>query len=182
MSEFTPDLGKFKIADLLRLSYDVEFRRKCYREADPDLVIEDACDGTAKAMVLGPGKRIANKKNLRISELKITIEHYKAVADLIDGSKLANSNSGAVLDEIAETGEDCEIVTNRLGVMITATADDLSSAIDAAINANAKIVADYRGGKQSAIGAIIGAVMKSRKGLDPKRVREELEKALSQRI
>ena len=46
--------------------------------------------------------------------------------------------------------------------------------IDSVLAANAKIVADVRGGKQQAFGALIGQVMRQTKGADPQAVREML--------
>ena len=45
---------------------------------------------------------------------------------------------------------------------------------------NAKTLADFRSGKQAAVGPLIGQVMKQLKGADPKTVRELLIKMLSE--
>ena len=42
-----------------------------------------------------------------------------------------------------------------------------------------KPLQDYRAGKQSAIGSLVGMVMKSGKGLNPKMVQERLRAKLS---
>jgi aspartyl-tRNA(Asn)/glutamyl-tRNA(Gln) amidotransferase subunit B len=44
---------------------------------------------------------------------------------------------------------------------------------------NPKPVQDYKAGKQAAMGALVGMVMKSAKGLNPKIVQERLKQKLS---
>ena len=57
-------------------------------------------------------------------------------------------------------------------------------AIDAAIaevlSKNPKIVADFKGGKQGAIGPLVGQVMKSVKGADPAAVRNLIAEKIGQ--
>ena len=55
----------------------------------------------------------------------------------------------------------------------------IDQAIQAAIDANPKAVADFKSGKQAALGSLVGAVMKSAKGLNPKMVQERLKEKLS---
>ncbi len=57
---------------------------------------------------------------------------------------------------------------------ITSGQAELAPVIDAVLAANAKIVADVRAGKQQAVGALIGQVMRQAKGADPQVVREML--------
>jgi len=63
--------------------------------------------------------------------------------------------------------------------LLDETGDALGTAIDKVIAANAKAVADYKGGKQAALNSLLGQVMKEMKGkADPNQVRE----ALAQKI
>ena len=56
----------------------------------------------------------------------------------------------------------------------------LDSAVAKIIEANPKPVADYKAGKQAAIGFLVGQVMKETKGqANPGMVKELLEKALN---
>jgi aspartyl-tRNA(Asn)/glutamyl-tRNA(Gln) amidotransferase subunit B len=57
--------------------------------------------------------------------------------------------------------------------------EKLTPIIDAVLAANAKIVADVKGGKQQAIGALIGQVMKQTKGADPQVVREMIQSRIA---
>jgi len=63
------------------------------------------------------------------------------------------------------------IVTER-GLAIVHDPGALEAAITLALQENARAIEDFKSGKQQALGAIIGKVMKQVKGADPKQVRE----------
>ena len=54
----------------------------------------------------------------------------------------------------------------------------IDAAIDAVIAKNPPPLADFKAGKQQALGALVGMVMKSGKGLNPKLVQERLREKL----
>ena len=59
-------------------------------------------------------------------------------------------------------------------------AAELAALVDAAIEANAKAVADFQGGKEGALQAVVGHVMKATKGrADAKLVNRLLRERLS---
>jgi aspartyl-tRNA(Asn)/glutamyl-tRNA(Gln) amidotransferase subunit B len=51
---------------------------------------------------------------------------------------------------------------------------ELDRVIAEVVGKNPKAVADFQSGKQAAVGALIGQVMKQVKGADPQKVRELL--------
>ena len=74
---------------------------------------------------------------------------------------------------ITNTGVIDEIVKKK-GLEIVSDAVQLETVIAAVLAKNAKAVADFRGGKQAAVGALIGQVMREIKGADPGTVRQML--------
>lgn len=70
-----------------------------------------------------------------------------------------------------------EIVSAR-GLAIVQDDGALQAAIAAVLEKNPKAVADFRSGKQAAVGALIGQVMKQLKGADAAAVREKIIAAL----
>jgi aspartyl-tRNA(Asn)/glutamyl-tRNA(Gln) amidotransferase subunit B len=54
----------------------------------------------------------------------------------------------------------------------------IDAAIDALIASNPRPLQDYKAGKQQAMGALVGMLMKSAKGLNPKVVQERLKARL----
>jgi aspartyl-tRNA(Asn)/glutamyl-tRNA(Gln) amidotransferase subunit B len=90
---------------------------------------------------------------------------------------------GALLERSADSqplGVDTvDAIIAEKSLAITSGASELTPIIDAVLAANAKIVADVKGGKQQAIGALIGQVMKQTKGADPQVVREMIQSRIA---
>ncbi|HLL90198.1 MAG TPA: hypothetical protein VK324_12935, partial [Tepidisphaeraceae bacterium] len=63
----------------------------------------------------------------------------------------------------------------QLGLRQVSDGGAVDAAIDALIAQNPKPLQDYKAGKASAMGALVGMVMKSGKGLNPKMVQERLK-------
>ena len=66
----------------------------------------------------------------------------------------------------------------ELGLIQVSDTGPIDAAIDAMIASNPKPLADYKSGKLSALGALVGMVMKNGKGLNPKLVLERLKEKL----
>jgi aspartyl-tRNA(Asn)/glutamyl-tRNA(Gln) amidotransferase subunit B len=82
---------------------------------------------------------------------------------MVAAKSVSQSAAKEVLDVLAaEGGDPAAIVEERsLGL---AGADELGDIIDRALEANARAVEELRGGKQKAVGAIVGFVMRETKG------------------
>jgi aspartyl-tRNA(Asn)/glutamyl-tRNA(Gln) amidotransferase subunit B len=82
---------------------------------------------------------------------------------LVDAKTISQSAAKEVLDVLAaEGGDPAAIVEQRsLGM---AGADELEGIVDKALEANARAVEELKGGKQKALGAIVGFVMRETKG------------------
>ena len=71
-----------------------------------------------------------------------------------------------------------QIITAK-GLAIVEDTGAIDAAIAAVLARSEKAIADFKGGNEKAIGALIGQVMKQVKGCDPQVVREKLLAALS---
>lgn len=106
----------------------------------------------------------------RINEKKITIKSAREVfLDLLDSAG----------DRPVTVAEIDRIVAEK-GLAIVSDTGQLAGVVDAVLAKNAKAVADYQGGKQAAIGALIGQVMREVKGADPAAVKQMLIDKMSQ--
>ena len=77
------------------------------------------------------------------------------------------------------TGDSAENLVEKLGLKQMNNDDELKAMVEAAISANPQSVADYKGGKTSAIGFLVGQVMKASKGkANPQKVNEMLKSLL----
>jgi aspartyl-tRNA(Asn)/glutamyl-tRNA(Gln) amidotransferase subunit B len=97
------------------------------------------------------------------SESKVEPAALARLVGLVAGKTVSQSAAKEVLDVLAaEGGDPAAIVEERsLGL---AGADELEGIVDRALEANPKAVEELRGGKQKAVGAIVGFVMRETKG------------------
>src|SRR5207302_10788724 len=101
------------------------------------------------------------------------------IATLIDQNKVAPSAVGAIFDKLMEEDAPAEEIAKALNLMQTSDSGAIDAAIDELIAKNPPALVDFRAGKQAAIGALVGMIMKSAKGLNPKVVQERLRQKLS---
>jgi aspartyl-tRNA(Asn)/glutamyl-tRNA(Gln) amidotransferase subunit B len=69
---------------------------------------------------------------------------------------------------------DIDTLIDERGLRLVAAGGALDAAIESAIAASGQAVADFRAGKQQALGSIIGRIMREVRGADAKAVREQL--------
>jgi aspartyl-tRNA(Asn)/glutamyl-tRNA(Gln) amidotransferase subunit B len=107
----------------------------------------------------------------RVTSRAITVASGRTVFTTL----LAQADDGT---SIAPPAVDALI--SELGLAAVSGGDELNALLDAVIAESPKAVEDFRAGKQQALGAMIGKVMKQLKGADAKAVREQLIARLSQ--
>ena len=62
------------------------------------------------------------------------------------------------------TGQEPAAIVEAEGLALISDSSEIEKIVDEAIAANPKAVEDYRGGKEKALGAIVGYVMRQTKG------------------
>jgi aspartyl-tRNA(Asn)/glutamyl-tRNA(Gln) amidotransferase subunit B len=131
-------------------------------------------------LILSHGRRLANERNVPLARIGIKPQRLAELANLVAGGKLAASEpAGLVLQKLLEKDAPAEQVAAELGLIQVSDTGAIDTAIDAMIAANPKPLADYKAGKQSALGALVGMVMKNGRGLNAKMVQERLKQKLS---
>jgi len=102
------------------------------------------------------------------------------VVDAIDtGSISANSAKGVIV-KIVETGKSAKEIIDESGMKQISDDGALGTIVDNAITANEQSVTAYKAGKQAALGAIVGWIMKETKGqANPVKINEMLRARLS---
>jgi aspartyl-tRNA(Asn)/glutamyl-tRNA(Gln) amidotransferase subunit B len=97
------------------------------------------------------------------AESKVAPAAVAELVALVDSRAISHSAAKEVLDVLAaEGGDPAAIVEARsLGM---AGADELEGIVDRALEANPRAVEELKGGKQKAVGAVVGFVMRETKG------------------
>jgi aspartyl-tRNA(Asn)/glutamyl-tRNA(Gln) amidotransferase subunit B len=129
-------------------------------------------------LILTHGRRLANEKSVALTKIGVSPQRFAEVALLIDQNKLASSSAGQIFDSLSQKDGSPEAIAAELGLTQVSDTGAIDTAIDKLIAENPKALQDYRAGKQSALGSLVGSVMKSAKGLNPKMVQEALKKRL----
>jgi aspartyl-tRNA(Asn)/glutamyl-tRNA(Gln) amidotransferase subunit B len=134
----------------------------------------------AANLLLSHGRRIANERQVPLGQLKIKPQRLAELAKLIDANKLAPAEpAGKVLERLLDHDAPAEQIATELGLLQSSDTGAVDSAIDALIAQNPRPLQDVRAGKQAAMGALVGMIMKSTKGLNPKVVQERLKERLA---
>ncbi len=114
-------------------------------------------------------------------ESKVTAENMAELVKLIDAGKISSSAAKQVFKVMFERGGEPDTIVEDLGLAQVSDESAIAAAVDVAILANEKAVADYKSGNERAFGSLVGAVMKEMKGKgNPQVVNELLKKKLSQ--
>jgi aspartyl-tRNA(Asn)/glutamyl-tRNA(Gln) amidotransferase subunit B len=118
----------------------------------------------ARKWWLGEVARAANVAGVEITELPITAADVYAVIKLIAAGSLNDKLARQVIEGVlAGEGTPEQVVATRSLAVVSDTGA-LTTAVDEAIAANADIAEKIRGGKVAAVGALVGAVMKTTRG------------------
>jgi aspartyl-tRNA(Asn)/glutamyl-tRNA(Gln) amidotransferase subunit B len=112
---------------------------------------------------------------------KVSPARLAALVQLVAAGTVLNQAAKEIFTAMFATGEAPEVIADRLALRAVPTdANELEQWCRDAIAANAKALAEFKGGKDSAINAFKGPVMKAAKGkANPKQVDETLRRLLS---
>lgn len=138
-----------------------------------DRALADFFEAAAKRC--GNGKLASNWVMAEV--LALTAKTGKALADaaltpealgdllrLLEAKTINGPTAKALLPELFEKGGDPETIVRERGLGQVSDTAALEAFVDAALEANPKVVADFRAGKQAALGFLVGQVMKQSKG------------------
>jgi aspartyl-tRNA(Asn)/glutamyl-tRNA(Gln) amidotransferase subunit B len=116
-----------------------------------------------------------------LTDAKIRPAHVAALVKLIESGAVLTNAAKEIFTEMFVTGEMPEVIAERRGLKAAPTdAGELEQWCRDAIAANAKALAEFKAGKDSAINAFKGPVMKAAKGkANPKLVDDTLRKILA---
>ena len=114
-------------------------------------------------------------------EMKLTAAGFASLLNLLQAKKITNAAAKEVLHAAFETGADPASIVAERGLGAIEDNNVVVEAVKKAIADNPAAVADYRSGKQSALGALMGPVMRETRGrANPQEVQALLRAELDQ--
>jgi aspartyl-tRNA(Asn)/glutamyl-tRNA(Gln) amidotransferase subunit B len=116
-----------------------------------------------------------------LADSKVRPAHIAALVKLVDSGAVLTNAAKEIFAEMFATGDGPGVIADRRGLKAAPTdAGELEQCCRDAIAANAKALAEFKAGKESAINAFKGPVMKAAKGkANPKLVDETLRRLLA---
>ncbi len=107
------------------------------------------------------------------------VEDVLALVDAVDKGAISGNAAKTVLEKMVETGKKPGDIIKEEGMAQISDTGAIEAAVKEAVEKNPKAIEDYKNGKQQAIGAIVGYVMKQTKGqANPAIVQQVLKKYL----
>lgn len=116
---------------------------------------------------------------LDVSKSKVASEHVIELIQSINSGKISSRVAKEVLEETYMTGKDPLVIIQEKGLEQVSDTAALEAICDQVLAENAKIVEDFRNGKDKAFAALVGKVMAMTKGqANPGVVTELLKKKI----
>ncbi len=130
-----------------------------------EAAIADGVDpAAARKWWTGELARIANDRQLELTDLPVTSAQIRRVEELVADGSLNDKLARQVFDGIIAGEGDVDAVVAGRGLAVVSDDSSLLAAIDEALAAQPDVAEKIRGGKVQAAGAIVGAVMKTTRG------------------
>lgn len=181
LPELPLDRAKRFIADYGLPEYDaytlVEDKR--ISEYFEDVVKAGVAAKTSSNWILTELLAVLNTKNLAIESSPVPPESFARLLRLIEDGTLSGKMAKDVLGMMFDTGKDAETIVKEKGLVQVSDTSLIEKAVEKAIAANPRAVEEFKAGKQKALGAIVGFVMKETQGkANPQLTNEILRRKL----
>ena len=114
--------------------------------------------------VMGEFLRLINENDMNVADSKIEGAALGQMLQLIDEGTISNNIAKEVFEEMFATGQKPEAIIEEKGLKQISDEDKLEEIVSNIIADNPDAVEDIKGGKDRAIGFLVGQVMKETKG------------------
>jgi aspartyl-tRNA(Asn)/glutamyl-tRNA(Gln) amidotransferase subunit B len=129
---------------------------------------------------MGELARALNARGLDIAASPIAADRLAGLLSLVEQGTISGSIAKGVFEKMLATGRAADEIVAADGLTQIDDESQIAALIADVLATHADPVAQYRAGKASAFGFLVGQVMKAGGGkANPKRVNELLRKALS---
>ncbi|MEX0587122.1 MAG: hypothetical protein WD176_10785 [Pirellulales bacterium] len=152
--------------------------------------VADVCGDSKQAAnwVAQDVLRELHDRHCSIEEFPITADVLAAILARNDSSAITVKSGRELFGELLRRHDEedsppevnIDMLIDERGLRLVSDGGELDAAIESAVAGSPQAVADFRAGKQQALGAIIGKIMRDVRGADAKAVRERLIARLQQ--
>jgi len=145
-----------------------------------DAVLSAGAPARRASTLMEALRQLSNERGVAVADMGIAAGRIAEIARLVEAGRIAASKetAGSIIARLAEKDQPAEQAAADLGLIQSNDTGPIDAAIEALIAQNPKSLADYKAGKQAAFGSLVGAIMKSTKGLNPRLVQQRLKERL----
>jgi aspartyl-tRNA(Asn)/glutamyl-tRNA(Gln) amidotransferase subunit B len=118
----------------------------------------------AVTWILGDVARLQNLHHLPYGEGPLTPARLARLLALVGAGTLSGRMAKEVLEAVYDTDQDPDIIVEQRGLRQVSDVDALSVIVATVLDANPKVVDDFRAGKDKALSFLVGQVMKATRG------------------
>ena len=105
--------------------------------------------------------------------LNLSVDQWEELVDLLEHNTIARINAAALMKSLGGCEWSAKRMAEEMGLLIKS--DGLEAAIGQLVAENPKALQDYLGGKDAALGNLVGTIMRRCSNLDPRQVRTKLQ-------
>jgi len=125
--------------------------------------------------------RVAREGDYEYSNMPFTPVQLAQLIKLIDKGTISSAIAKKVFEEMVTTGQNPEKIVEEKGLIQISDEGAIKEVVEKILNANPQSIADYKAGKDRALGFLVGQCMKEMKGkgnpqILNKLILEELQK------
>lgn len=121
-----------------------------------------------------------NREGKEITESPVTPAQLAGLLKLIQEGVISGKIAKVVFEEMYQTGKSPEAIIREKGLIQITDQEELGRIVDQVLAENPGPVSDFRGGKEKALTALVGAVMRATKGkANPQLVNDLLREKLT---
>ena len=130
-----------------------------------DEAVKNAKDSKAVSnWLLGDVSAYMNNEGITIAEFKVTPAHLAELVNLIKDGVLSSKLAKKVFAEMLKEDEAPKALVKKLGLEQVSDEGAILKLVEETIAENLQSVADYKAGKDKAIGFLVGQIMKKSRG------------------
>ncbi|MEW5953583.1 MAG: Asp-tRNA(Asn)/Glu-tRNA(Gln) amidotransferase subunit GatB [Bacillota bacterium] len=114
--------------------------------------------------IMGEVSRCLNAAGKKLAETPLTPRRLAGLLQLIAKGTISGKIAKGVFEDMFASGQDPEAIVQEKGLVQIADTGELGSLVTNVLAANPKSVADFKAGKEKALGFLVGQIMKETRG------------------
>lgn len=124
-------------------------------------------NGDAKVVanwLMGEVSKHLNSEGITILDCPVSPKQLTKLLALIEKGTISNKIAKTVFEEMWTSRKDAEVIVKEKGLVQISDSSEIVAIVESVIAANPQSVADFKAGKDKAIGFLVGQIMKQTKG------------------